>query len=89
MCAVAYGDTIVFDNVSRMSGNADGGSEMYESLFQRGVTLFFLKEQDINTDVYRKTLEKQINLQLSTENLSCNLIYYRKNKRRDWSPMKI
>ena len=41
MRVVVYGDTIVFDSVSRMSENADEGSERYESLFQKGVTLTF------------------------------------------------
>ena len=86
---IEQGNTIVFDSVSRMSRNADEGCEMYEDLFNKNVNLVFLKEPHINTDVYRKALEKQINLQLSAGNLSYNLIYYRKNEHRDWSPMKI
>jgi len=60
------GDRIVFDSVSRMSRNADEGCEIYERLFQRGVVLVFLKEPDINTEVYRRAIENQINLQIST-----------------------
>jgi len=62
--------TIVFDSVSRMSGCADEGSEIYEQLFQKGVTLIFLREPDINTDVYRRALENQINLQMATGNVA-------------------
>lgn len=61
-------DRIIFDSVSRMSRNADEGCEIYEMLFQKGVTLVFLKEPDINTEVYRKALDRQIKFQLSTGN---------------------
>lgn len=56
------GDTIVFDSVSRMSGNAMEGFEAYEELYSRGVNLIFLKEPHINTDTYRKALESNIAL---------------------------
>lgn len=68
MSVVRGTDTIVFDSVSRMSGNADEGSEIYEQLFQKGVTLVFLKEPDINTDVFKRALENQISLQMATGN---------------------
>ena len=42
--AVKAGDMIVFDSVSRMSGNADEGFNAYEELYNRGVSLVFLKE---------------------------------------------
>ena len=47
---VKDGDTIIFDSVSRMSGNAEEGFAAYEELFNRGVNLEFLKEPHINTD---------------------------------------
>ena len=56
------GDTIIFDSVSRMSGNAAEGFAAYEELFERGVTLIFLKEPHINTDTYRKALEANIQM---------------------------
>lgn len=56
---VQEGDTIVFDSVSRMSRNADEGVEEYMALFKKGVNLIFLKEPQINTDVYREAVEKQ------------------------------
>lgn len=58
--AVMTGDTIVFDSVSRMSRNAEEGFTVYEELYNRGVTLVFLKEPHINTDTYRKALESSI-----------------------------
>ncbi len=63
---IKTGDRIVFDSVSRMSRNADEGFQIYEALFQKGVSLVFLKEPDINTEVYRRAIENQINLQLTT-----------------------
>lgn len=56
------GDTIIFDSVSRMSRNADEGIEAYEALYNRGVSLIFLKEPHINTDTYKKTLSNLISL---------------------------
>lgn len=56
------GDTIVFDSVSRMSGNADEGFSAYEELYQRGVQLVFLKEPHINTETYKQALESNIQL---------------------------
>ena len=51
---------IVFDSVSRMSRNAAEGFELYQSLFNAGVELEFVKEPHINTNVYKDNLEKQV-----------------------------
>ena len=59
---VKDGDTIVFDSVSRMSGNAEEGFSAYEELYNRGVNLVFLKEPHINTDTYKKAIENNIEL---------------------------
>lgn len=59
---VKAGDTIIFDSVSRMSGNAEEGFAAYEALYNRGVHLVFLKEPHINTDTYQKALENNIQL---------------------------
>ena len=59
---VNTGDKIVFDSVSRMSGNADEGFDAYEELYTRGVELVFLKEPHINTETYKKALETNIAL---------------------------
>lgn len=50
------GDTIVFDSVSRMSRNAEEGFTAYEELYNRGVSLVFLKEPHINTETFKKAL---------------------------------
>lgn len=47
------GDTVVFDQVSRMSRDADEGFRVYEELYNLGVNLIFLKEPHINTNVYK------------------------------------
>ena len=57
---VAPGDTIIFDEVSRMSRNAEEGFDAYKELFGRGVNLVFLKEPHINTDVYRSASAVQV-----------------------------
>lgn len=62
MKRVKAGDTIIFDSVSRMSGNAEEGFAAYEDLFNRGVNLVFLKEPHINTDTYKKALENNVQL---------------------------
>ena len=62
------GDTLIFDSVSRMSRNSDEGCNLYEKLFNRGINLIFLKESYINTEVYRKALDNQINIVLKTGN---------------------
>lgn len=59
---VKEGDTIVFDSVSRMSGNAEEGFAAYEELYNRGVNLVFLKEPHINTDTYKKAIENNIEM---------------------------
>lgn len=56
------GDTVVFDEVSRMSRNADEGFKLYEDLFNRGVNLIFIKERHIDTDVYREALTKGVGM---------------------------
>lgn len=59
---VRAGDTIIFDSVSRMSRDAEGGFELYQDLFQKGVELIFLKEPQINTTTYKKALQNGIQL---------------------------
>ncbi len=51
---------LVFDEVSRMSRNAEEGFALYEELFNLGVNIEFLKDKHINTDVYRKALNTNI-----------------------------
>lgn len=56
------GDTVVFDEVSRMSRNAEEGFQLYEELFNKGVNMIFLKERHIDTDVYRQALQTGVSM---------------------------
>ena len=49
------GDTLVFDEASRMARCADEGFKTYKELYERGVNLVFLKESMLNTDIFRDT----------------------------------
>lgn len=62
------GDTVVFDSVSRMSRNAEEGFSDYQALFNMGVNLVFLKEPHINTDVYKQSMAKALNIEVTTGN---------------------
>lgn len=59
---------IIFDSVSRLSRNADEGCEIYEDLFNRDITLIFLKGKNINSDVFKKALQTQITERINTNN---------------------
>lgn len=63
---VRSGDTIVFDEVSRMSRDAAEGYALYRDLYGRGVRLVFLKEPQINTDTYRAATAKAIDVDVAT-----------------------
>lgn len=56
------GDVVVFDEVSRMSRNAEEGIVVYQELFHRGVELIFLKEPQISTATYKKALTKTVTM---------------------------
>ena len=62
MKIIKPGDWIVFDSVSRMSGNSEEGFAEYERLFNMGVVLVFLKEPHINTETYKKALKNNVQL---------------------------
>lgn len=55
-------DIIVFDSVSRLSRNAEEGYSEYENLYKRNITLEFLKEPHINTEVYKQAISGTISL---------------------------
>lgn len=65
---VKENDTIIFDSASRMSRNAEEAIELYEQLFNKGIKLVFLKEPHINSETYKKALEKQIDANINTGN---------------------
>ena len=60
LSVVKPGDTIIFDSVSRMSRNADDGIKLYMDLYDKGINLVFLKEQYINTEVYKESIQQTI-----------------------------
>lgn len=60
MKVIKPSDTIIFDEVSRMSRNADEGFKEYERLFNLGVNLVFLRQHHIDTSVYKNALNVSI-----------------------------
>lgn len=54
------GDTIVFDEISRMSRNSAEGYQEYRELYDKGVNLVFLQERHLDTDCFRKALTKGV-----------------------------
>ena len=61
-----YGDTIVFDEVSRMSRNAKEGFALYQRLFNIGINLVFLKEPHMNTDSYKEAMQGIFNTEIQS-----------------------
>ena len=59
---VQEGDTIVFDEISRMSRNEAEGFELYQQLYEKGVSLVFLKEPHLNTETYKQALTNGVEL---------------------------
>ncbi len=57
---IKSGDMIIFDSISRLSRNAQEGSELYLELYHAGVDLVFLKQRQIDTAVYRKVITNQM-----------------------------
>lgn len=51
------GDTVVFDEVSRMARCAEEGFKTYRELYDRGINLVFLKESTLNTENFRNTAQ--------------------------------
>ena len=68
---VKSGDTIIFDEVSRMSRNATEGYELYMNLLEQGINLIFLKEHHIDTDEYKRRTENHIQkIESQNDNMS-------------------
>lgn len=60
MRVVKPNDTIIFDSVSRMSRDADSGVKLYFDLHEnKNISLVFLKEPHINTNVYKEALQQR------------------------------
>ena len=49
-----------------MSRNADEGINVYFDLFNKGVSLVFLKEQYINTSKYQEAINKHLDININT-----------------------
>lgn len=71
---VKPGDTIIFDEVSRMSRNAEEGYNLYMELMNKGVSLVFLKEHHIDTDEYKRRTQNHIERVSSSNKKMDNLI---------------
>lgn len=71
---VKPGDTIIFDEVSRMSRNAEEGYNLYMELMQQGISLVFLKERHIDTDEYKRRTKNHIEKVSSSNKKMDNLI---------------
>lgn len=67
---VQPGDTIVFDSVSRMSRNAEEGFGLYKKLFEQGVSLVFLNERYIDTDLYARARDNLVPMTATTSTSS-------------------
>lgn len=68
MRVVKSGDRLIFDSVSRMSRDSEG-VKLYFELYDRGITLIFLKEPHINTEVYKEALQHQVPLTGADEDI--------------------
>lgn len=64
--AIKPDDTIVFDEVSRMSRDADEGFAVYEDLYKRGINLVFIAEPHMNTSEYRDALQKSVSVNVQS-----------------------
>ena len=67
-------DTIIFDEVSRMSRNADEGYNLYMELLEQDINLVFLKERHIDTDEYKRRTQNHIARVSSSNEKMDNLI---------------
>lgn len=54
------GDKLILDSVSRMSRSEEEGFKEYLDLYERGVSLYFISEPHINTDVYTAALKTAV-----------------------------
>ena len=71
---VKSGDRIIFDSVSRFARDADSGVALYFELYGKQISLVFLKEPHINTEVYKEALQHQVPLTGADEDILINAI---------------
>lgn len=71
---VVCGDTIIFDEVSRMSRSAEEGYNLYMELYNKGIKLIFLKERHIDTEEFKRRTQRHIERITTQDNKIDNLI---------------
>lgn len=71
---VVPGDTIIFDEVSRMSRNAEEGYNLYMELYEKNINLIFLKERHIDTEEFKRRTQRHIERITTQDNKIDNLI---------------
>lgn len=52
------GDTVIFDEVSRMSRDAEEGFTTYTDLFDQGINLKFIKEPHLDTSIFESQIKQ-------------------------------
>lgn len=57
---LAPGDTVIFDEVSRMARDAEQGVKTYKKLYDAGIELKFLKQPHVDSAVYRRAQTRRI-----------------------------
>lgn len=67
MKIVKKGDTIVFDEISRMSRSSSEGFRLYKQLKEAGIQLVFLKQRHLDTASFEKAAERVKALTVSTK----------------------
>lgn len=67
---VNQGDTIIFDEVSRMSRDSSDGITLYRDLYQKGVNLVFLKEHHLDTATYKEAVNNALPM-TGSEEIDC------------------
>lgn len=60
------GDRLVCESVSRFSRNAEEGYNLYKELYEKGISITFIKEHHIDTDTYTKEMNRQIDLVINS-----------------------
>ena len=60
--ALKPGDSVVFDEISRMSRDAQEGFKTYLDLYNEGIDLYFIKEPHLNTSVFREALNSKVEM---------------------------
>lgn len=65
-CRAGVIKKLVFDEVSRMSRDAESGVATYKELYNLGIELEFLKEPHINSSVYRESSTTSLNVDTSS-----------------------